>query len=122
MARRSVTQTLRQPALVLPPILFPLCLLAVNVGGLDAATMIPGFPADSYLDFAITVPFMQGGALRDAQRRHELARDIETGFLKRLALTPMSRAAMLMGNLAGVLLVAFVSALIYLAVGLPRRR
>ena len=37
MARRSITQTLRQPALLVPPILFPLCLLAVNVGGLDPA-------------------------------------------------------------------------------------
>ena len=38
MARRSVLQTLRQPALVIPPIVFPLVLLAVNAGGLDAAT------------------------------------------------------------------------------------
>jgi ABC-2 type transport system permease protein len=46
-----------------------------------------------------------------------LARDVETGFLKRLALTPMARGALLVGNLAGVLSVAFVSAVIYLAVG-----
>ena len=53
-------QTLRQPALIVPPILFPLCLLAVNAGGLDAATKLPGFPTDSYLDFALAIPFMQG--------------------------------------------------------------
>ncbi len=117
MARRSVTQTLRQPALVLPPILFPLSLLAVNVGGLDAATLIPGFPADSYLAFAIAVPFLQCGLFAMLNSGASLARDVETGFIKRLAMTPMSRAALLMGNLAGVLLVAFVSALIYLAVG-----
>jgi hypothetical protein len=43
MARRSITQTLRQPAQIVPPMTFPLLLLAVNVGGLDAATQLPGF-------------------------------------------------------------------------------
>ena len=45
MARRSILQTLRQPAMVIPPILFPLILMGINVGGLDAATKIPGLPA-----------------------------------------------------------------------------
>ena len=60
MARRSILQTLRQPAMVVPPVLFPLVLMGINVGGLDAATNIPGFPTDSYLDFAIAFPFIQG--------------------------------------------------------------
>ncbi len=68
MARRSVLQTLRQPAMVIPPILFPLILMGINVSGLDAATQIPGFPTDSYLDFAIAFPFIQGVAVRVDQR------------------------------------------------------
>jgi ABC-2 type transport system permease protein len=43
---------------------------------------------------------------------------VETGFLKRLALTPMQRAALLVGHLAGVMAVALISALIYVVVGL----
>jgi ABC-2 type transport system permease protein len=117
MARRSITQTLRQPALIVPPILFPLCLLAVNVGGLDAATKLPGFPTDSYLNFAIAIPFMQGALFAAINAGSSLARDVETGFLKRLALTPMQRAALLLGNLAGVMTVALISSLIYLAAG-----
>jgi ABC-2 type transport system permease protein len=118
MAARSIRQTLRQPALIVPPIAFPLILLAVNVGGLDAATKIPGFPADSYLDFAIAIAFVQGGLFALINAGSGLARDVETGFLKRLALTPMKRAALLLGNLAGVMTVAGGSALIYLGVGL----
>jgi ABC-2 type transport system permease protein len=118
MARRSVIQTLRQPALIVPPILFPLCLLAVNVGGLDAATKLPGFPTDSYLNFAIAIPFMQGALFAAINAGSSLARDVETGFLKRLALTPMQRAALLLGNLGGVMTVAALSSLIYLGVGL----
>ena len=47
MARRSILQTLRQPAMVIPPIVFPLVMMGINTGGLDAATNLPGFPADS---------------------------------------------------------------------------
>jgi ABC-2 type transport system permease protein len=118
MARRSITQTLRQPALLIPPILFPLCLLAVNVGGLDAATKLPGFPTDNYLNFAIAIPFMQGALFASINAGSSLARDVETGFLKRLALTPMQRSALLLGNLAGVMTVAALASLVYLAVGL----
>ena len=100
MARRSILQTLRQPAMVIPPILFPLMLMAINVGGLDAATKLPGFPADSYLDFAIAFPFMQGSLFASINAGTSLARDVETGFIKRLALTPMRRSALLIGNLA----------------------
>jgi ABC-2 type transport system permease protein len=117
MARRSILQTLRQPAMVIPPVIFPLVLMSINVGGLDAATNLPGFPADTYLDFAIAVPFIQGSLFAALNAGTAMARDVETGFIKRLAMTPMQRAALLIGQLGGVLAVALVSAIIYLAVG-----
>src|SRR3712207_3413335 len=117
MARRSIIQTLRQPAQIVPPLTFPLLLLAVNVGGLEAATRLPGFPADSYLDFAIAIAFVQAAMFAMVNAGTSLSRDVQTGFLKRLALTPMQRAALLLGNLAGVMVVTFVSGIVYLAVG-----
>jgi ABC-2 type transport system permease protein len=118
MARRSVLQTVRQPALVVPPIVFPLVLFAVNASGLDAATRLPGFPTDAYLDFAIAFPFIQDAVFASINAGSSLARDVETGFLKRLALTPMQRAALLAGHLAGVMVVALASCLLYVLVGL----
>jgi ABC-2 type transport system permease protein len=117
MARRSILQTLGQPALIIPPIVFPLIMMAINTGGLHAATRLPGFPAPTYLDFAIAVPFMQGSLFACINAGAAMARDVETGFLKRLAMTPMQRAALLIGQLGGVMVVALVSALIYLVVG-----
>jgi ABC-2 type transport system permease protein len=117
MARRSILQTLRQPALVIPPIVFPLIMMAINTGGLNAATNLPGFPADTYLDFAIAVPFMQCALFACINAGAALARDVESGFLKRLAMTPMQRAALLVGHLGGVMVVSLVSALIYIVVG-----
>ena len=117
MARRSLLQTLRQPAMVIPSIVFPLVLVAVTSGGLDSATSLPAFPTDSYLDFIIAVPFIQGPLFAMINAGSSLARDVETGFLKRLAMTPMQRAALLVGQLAGVMAVALLSSFVYLAVG-----
>ena len=60
VARRSVIRTMRQPAMVVPALLFPLLLLAINSGGLDSATNLPGFPTSSYLTFAMALTFLQG--------------------------------------------------------------
>lgn len=118
IARRSVRRTLRQPALIVPTIVFPLMLLAVNASGLDSASRLPGFPADSYLDFAIVVTFMQGGLFAATTAGTELAHDIESGFLDRLQLTPLRGSAILLGQLAGAVAVAILGALTYLGVGL----
>jgi ABC-2 type transport system permease protein len=117
MARRSILQTVRQPAMVIPPIVFPLVLVSINSAGLDAATKLPGFPSDSYWDFAIAVPFIQGSLFAAINAGSSLARDVETGFIKRLAMTPMKRTALLAGQLIGSMVVAFVSACVYLLAG-----
>jgi ABC-2 type transport system permease protein len=118
LARRSIRRTLRQPANIFFSFAFPLVLLAVNVGGLDAATSLPGFPADSFLDFALAFTFMQGALFATTNAGTDLARDIQTGFLNRLALTPMHGAALLAGQLAGVAALALAQATVYLGVGL----
>jgi ABC-2 type transport system permease protein len=118
IARRSVRRTLRQPALIVPTIVFPLFLLAVNASGLDAATKLPGFPTGNYLSFAMSVSFMQGALFAATTAGAELATDIETGFLNRLSLTPLRGVAVLVGQLAGAVLVSLMASLVYLAVGL----
>ena len=118
IARRSIRRTLRQPALIVPTIVFPLFLLAVNASGLSAATKLPGFPTDNYLSFALSVSFMQGALFAATTAGAELATDIETGFLNRLSLTPLRGVAILVGQLAGAVLVSLLASLVYLAVGL----
>ena len=102
LARRSVIRTFRQPASVFFPFVFPFALLAVNAGGLDAATDLPGFPTDSFLAFALAVPFLQGALFATMNGGTDLARDIQTGFLNRLGLTPVRGVALVAGQLAGV--------------------
>jgi ABC-2 type transport system permease protein len=118
LAARSVVRTVRQPANVVFPIVFPLLLLAVNAGGLDSATRLPGFPTDSFVAFALAIPFIQGALFATMNAGTDLARDIQTGFLNRLALTPMRGVALLAGQLGGIVTMGVVQALVYLSVGL----
>jgi ABC-2 type transport system permease protein len=117
IARRSVVRTLRQPANVVTPLLFPLLLMAVNSNGLEAATKLPGFPSDSFLDFFLPFSFMQGALFASSTAGTDLARDIDTGFLNRLALTPMRGLALIVGQLGGAVAMGAVQALVYLGVG-----
>ena len=88
LAWRSVIRTARQPIMIVPPLVFPLFLLAINASGLDAATDIPGFPTDSYLDVRARLPVHAGGDLRHQHRRHQPRR----GHRQRLLQPPLADA------------------------------
>lgn len=118
LARRSVLRTWRNPAATIFPLLFPMLLLAVNSGGLRAETHLPGFPTRSFVAFALAVPFLQGALFATMNAGTELARDIESGFMSRLSLTPLRGAALLAGQLGGVVALGLVQACFYIAVGL----
>ena len=117
LAGRSIRRTFRQRALLIFPLLFPLILFAINGSALGAATHIPGFPPVSYRDFVLAVTFMQGALFVAVSAGTDLARDIETGFLNRLALTPLRGSALIAGQLGGAIVVACVQSVVYLLVG-----
>jgi ABC-2 type transport system permease protein len=118
VAGRSIRRTIRQPAMALPPLIFPVALMLVNAAGLEPSTLLPGFPTDSFLAFALAVPFIQGALFATMNAGTELARDIQTGFLNRLSLTSLRGSALLGGHLAGVVVLGVIQAVFYVAVGL----
>ena len=118
LARRSVVRTLRQPAMVVPSLVFPLLLLSINSSGLESATLLPGFPTDSYFQFALAIPFVQGALFSANSAGTNIASDIESGFLSRLSLTPLRRIALLMGQLTGILALGLIQAATFVLVGL----
>jgi ABC-2 type transport system permease protein len=117
IAWRSIRRTLRQPANAIV-LVFPLMLMAVNSNGLRAATHLPGFPTHSFLAFFLPFSFMQGALFASATAGTDLARDIDTGFMNRLALTPMRGSALLLGQIGGAVGLGIVQACLYLGVGL----
>jgi ABC-2 type transport system permease protein len=117
LAQRSVVRTLRQPAMVVPSLAFPLLLLSINSSGLETATHLPGFPTSSYFQFALAIAFIQGALFSANSAGTNVASDIESGFLNRLSLTPLKRVSLMLGQLTGILALGLIQALTFLLVG-----
>jgi ABC-2 type transport system permease protein len=118
LARRSTVRTLRQPAVLVSALLFPMMFFSINASGLDAASRLPGFPDAPYLDFAFAFPLVQASLFGAITAGSDLARDIENGFFDRLSLTPMRPAALLSGMLAGVVALGLIQGVVFLLFGL----
>jgi ABC-2 type transport system permease protein len=118
LARRSIKRTLRQPVLVVPNVIFPLFMLAVLSSAGKQITHVKGFPTHSYITFIISATLIQGAAGATTIAGNALGNDIETGFLSRIALTPVKVPALVISQLAGVALLGFMQSVIYLLVGL----
>jgi ABC-2 type transport system permease protein len=104
--------------MAVPPLVFPVALMLVNSAGLEPSTMLPGFPTDSFLAFALAVPFIQGALFSTMNAGTDLARDIQTGFLNRLSLTSLRGSSLLAGLLSGIVVLGLIQAVFYVVVGL----
>ncbi|HZY65855.1 MAG TPA: ABC transporter permease [Rubrobacteraceae bacterium] len=118
LSRRSIVRLLRQPQVIAPALMFPLLIFGFQAAGLGPAADIPGFPADSYVSFLLAFPLVQGTLFAAVSAGTDLAKDIETGFLNRLSMTPMHPVALLIGMLAGVVSLGFLQSLVFILVGL----
>ncbi|HVM16216.1 MAG TPA: ABC transporter permease [Gaiellaceae bacterium] len=117
LTRRALDRAIRQPGHIFFALVFPMVFLFVVSGGLDRAAHLPGFPADSFLAFALAIPFVHGGLFVAINAAVELGRDIETGFLNRLALTPARSVPLVLGHLLAAAALGVGQALVYLGVG-----
>jgi ABC-2 type transport system permease protein len=119
LGARSVKQTFRRPQLFAPIIVFPSLLLAIQTAGAGRAVDLPGFPpVDSFLDFMLAGAMIQSTLLAGNSGGIALAVDIEMGFTDRLLAAPISRFAIVLGRLAGTAVLAALSAVWFIAVGL----
>jgi len=118
LTRRSVTRTMRNKALVAQGMIFPLFLYGFNVGGLDLATALPGFPTESYATFALALTFAYCGIYALTVAGTQLGEDVKTGFVRRMTLTPVNSAVLLVAQLGGVVVFAVFQAVIFLLIGL----
>lgn len=118
LGRRSLMALLRQPAAVIPTVLFPLLFLGLTSSGARAAALVPGFPARAYVDFLLGGSVVQGAIFGGMNAATNLAYDVESGFLNRLAMTPISRASLLLGPMAGAFVLSAVQSVLILGLGL----
>jgi len=114
MSKRSVIAIIRQPALVVPSLVFPLFFAALGSSSFSRATGLPGFPkVDSFLALTLAASVIQGVLFGSTNGGAALAVDIENGFFDRLLASPTSRISILVGSLAGSSLFGAAQALFF---------
>ena len=120
LAKRSTLELFRQPALVVPSIVFPLFFSFLGNSSFGKTTSLPGFPkVNSYLQFQLAGTITQGVLFGSVTGAAALATDIENGFFDRLLASPTSRLSILFGRLAGSVLFGALETAVFVLVLLP---
>jgi ABC-2 type transport system permease protein len=114
MSKRSIRAIIRQPALIVPSLIFPLFFAALGASSFSRATALPGFPrVDSFLSLTLAASVIQGVLFGSTTGGAAIATDIQDGFFDRLLASPTSRVSILLGALAGSALFGSFQALFF---------
>ena len=105
VAWRSIHNTLVNPAILVPSIVFPLFFLVAFAGGLSRIADIPNFHyAPGYTSFQFVFVFLQSAAFGGVFTGFAVARDFDSGFARRLMLSAPQRSGIIAGYVGGALL------------------
>ncbi len=86
VAWRNLHSVVRSPALILPPLIFPLFFYMAFAGGLSAVGDLPGFGYYDYNAFQFVFVLLQSAAFGGVFIGFSIAADFDSGFTRRLLL------------------------------------
>ncbi len=98
VAWRQLHNALTNPLYLLPSLAFPLLNFAAFAGGLSRISEVPGFDFDgSYTAFQFVFILLQSATFSGVFAGFGIARDFETGFVRRLMLIAPNRSGLVLG-------------------------
>ncbi len=98
VAWRQMHTFFTNPAFFLPSIMFPLFFFTAFVGGLSRIREVPGFDFPSgYTAFQFVFVLLQSAAFAGVFTGFGIARDFDSGFMRRLMLAAPNRAGIVLG-------------------------
>jgi ABC-2 type transport system permease protein len=105
VAWRSIHNTVVNPAILVPSIIFPLFFLIAFAGGLSRISDVPNFHYQpGYTAFQFVFVFLQSAAFGGVFTGFAVARDFDSGFARRLLVSAPQRSGIIAGYLVGALL------------------
>ncbi|TFH37822.1 MAG: ABC transporter [Anaerolineales bacterium] len=116
ITRRMLVTIFRTPAALLPPMAISIFFLVIYNSTLgEASGFIPNLGTNSYLGFILPLSIVSSSLSGAGIAAQNMVRDIESGYFDKLLLTPISRAALLMGPiLAGALILGLQAHIVIL--------
>jgi ABC-2 type transport system permease protein len=98
VAWRTINNFLKNPALLVPSIIFPLFFFTAFAGGLSTISRVPQFDFPSgYTAFQFVFVLLQSAAFGGVFTGFGIARDFETGFARRFMMAAPHRTAIVAG-------------------------
>jgi len=95
---RNVHNYFKNPAMIVPGVLFPLFFFTAFAGGLSRVDSVPGFDyAAGYTAFVYGFVLLQASAFGGIFTGFSIARDFESGFSRRLMLAAPRRSGIIAG-------------------------
>jgi ABC-2 type transport system permease protein len=119
ITRRNLLTIFRTPEAILPPIaisIFFLIIYESTLGG--ASNFLPGLAGNSYLGFILPLSIVSASLSGAGIAAQNLVRDVASGYFDKLLLTPVSRAALLLGPIFAGAVILGIQASIVIGVGL----
>jgi ABC-type multidrug transport system permease subunit len=126
VAWRILHNVFTNKAIFLPSLVFPLFFFTAFAGGLSRVRHVPGFDFRSgYTAFQFVFVLLQSAAFAGVFSGFGIARDFESGFMRRLLLAAPNRSGILLGYavattarwLVTITLVTFVALFAHMQVG-----
>jgi ABC-2 type transport system permease protein len=117
LVMRSLRNSLRVPAALLPNIAISVFFLFVFNSGLSSVANLPGFKG-SYLAFIIPVSIVSASVGGAGNAGQLLIRDLESGYFTKLLLTRSSRLALVWGPMMAGAALLVVQVVLILVLGL----
>jgi ABC-2 type transport system permease protein len=101
---RQIHNTVKNPAILVPSLIFPLFFLIAFAGGLSRISQVPNFHyAPGYTSFQFVFVFLQSAAFGGVFTGFGVARDFDSGFARRLMLAAPNRSGIIAGYALGAL-------------------
>lgn len=112
---RYLKKLIRNPILLFFSLFQPIIFLLLFTQLFSKFANIPGFPASSYLLFATPGILLQNAFGSALQSGTSIVLDLDSGFLQKMLVTPVSRSAILLGRLSSDAFRVAVQSVIILA-------
>ena len=111
---RHLNNLVKNPALFLPPLIFPLFFFTAFAGGLSAVQNAPNFGYPDYTAFQFVFVLLQASAFGGVFTGFSIAADWESGFARRMMLAAPHRSALIAGyTVAAVVRTLMIGTLLF---------
>ena len=111
---RNLVTIFRTPEALLPPLAISIFFLVIYESTLGGASgFLPGLRGKSYLGFILPLSIVSSSLAGAGIAAQNLVRDVASGYFDKLLLTPVSRAALLLGPiLAGAVILGLQASIV----------